>query len=75
MRVLNFSPRPDLFVDTNVLGGFPLVVKKAIVSSTVGFLIDASTKSILLTKNHVLWSMEIIGQGFALPMEVQLYIL
>eukprot|EP01114_Cavostelium_apophysatum_P012293 TRINITY_DN2733_c0_g1_i3.p1 TRINITY_DN2733_c0_g1~~TRINITY_DN2733_c0_g1_i3.p1 ORF type:complete len:1100 (-),score=286.84 TRINITY_DN2733_c0_g1_i3:2012-5311(-) len=56
--------------DSNILGSFPLQVKKAVIMQIVGyFALDPTSKATLTTDAHVEWVMECVGQGFALPIE------
>ena len=55
--------------ETNILGDFSLAVKKIIVSQVATFLIDGSNFKLLRSRAHVLWSMEVLGQAFTLPIE------
>jgi hypothetical protein len=56
--------------ESNILKDFALPVKRVIVQQVVTFLLDNSNGSVLLTSpTHVHWAMEVIAQGFTLPIE------
>ncbi|KAF2078200.1 hypothetical protein CYY_000490 [Polysphondylium violaceum] len=57
--------------NTGILKDFPLGVKKILVQQIVTYLLDNPNGNsyILSTRDHVLWVMEIIEQGFLLPIE------
>jgi hypothetical protein len=58
--------------ETHILKGFSLAVRKVLVQQVVSFLIDGLCAIKTLTSPaHVCWAMEVIGQGFSLPMEDQ----
>lgn len=56
--------------DTNILLNFSYPVKRVVVSEIVNHLLDPETSpKILTTPTHVKWVLEVIGQGFSLPIE------
>ncbi|GAM19009.1 hypothetical protein SAMD00019534_021840 [Acytostelium subglobosum LB1] len=58
--------------NTGILKEFPLNVKKTLVNHVVSlFLLDPSTSmpTIVATKEHMSWMMEIVEQGFLLPLD------
>ncbi|KAF9981113.1 hypothetical protein BGZ65_004311 [Modicella reniformis] len=55
---------------SNVLARFPLSVKKTLITEvTSTLLLTASDLSLLSTMAHMQWAMEVLGQGFGLPLE------
>jgi hypothetical protein len=56
--------------DTHILKEFSLPVQKVLVQQVVTFLLDGSnSKRALTNPAHVIWAMEVCGQGFCLPIE------
>jgi hypothetical protein len=57
--------------EKNILKGFPLAVKRTVVSSIVRYFHSQYEHAIvqLTTAAHVNWVMEVIGQSFQLPIE------
>ncbi|CAG8459818.1 2057_t:CDS:10 [Ambispora leptoticha] len=55
--------------ESNVLGNFPLNVRKVLISEITQTLLQAHDPNLLSSPTHVRWVMEAIGQGFALPLE------
>ncbi|KAJ3153889.1 hypothetical protein HDU89_008754 [Geranomyces variabilis] len=67
--------------DSNILSGFPLGVQKTLIAQVTHCLLPAPPPShaiaspapqqpeLLTSPAHVRWAMEIVGQGFALPIE------
>eukprot|EP01122_Echinamoeba_exundans_P014768 TRINITY_DN6753_c0_g1_i2.p1 TRINITY_DN6753_c0_g1~~TRINITY_DN6753_c0_g1_i2.p1 ORF type:complete len:1091 (-),score=190.34 TRINITY_DN6753_c0_g1_i2:1420-4692(-) len=56
--------------DTNILLNFSYTVKKTVVSEVVNHMLDPDVSpKILTTPTHVRWVLEVIGQGFTLPIE------
>ncbi|KAG9297725.1 hypothetical protein G9A89_011240 [Geosiphon pyriformis] len=55
--------------ESDVLGKFPLVVRKVLISEITQTLLQAHDPNLLSSPTHVRWVMEAIGQGFALPLE------
>ncbi|RKO93932.1 hypothetical protein BDK51DRAFT_11033, partial [Blyttiomyces helicus] len=60
--------------ESNILSQFPLLVRKKMIHEVTQCLLPNSTQvpdpPILLTSPaHVRWAMEVVGQGFALPIE------
>lgn len=55
----------------NILKGFPLAVKRAVISSIVRYFHSQYEHAIaqLTTAAHVNWIMEVIGHSFQLPIE------
>lgn len=61
---------PHTCLDENLLGEFPSQLRRAMVLEMVGFLInDSASGSLFPTPAHLKMAMEIIGHGFALPLE------
>ncbi|KAI8096897.1 uncharacterized protein BX664DRAFT_275281 [Halteromyces radiatus] len=59
---------------TDILESLPLPIRRILISEITSFLIPSNTKysadpSIFSSPAHVKWYMEVIGQGFALPLE------
>ncbi|KAL0483098.1 RapGAP, partial [Acrasis kona] len=57
--------------EKNILKGFPLLVKRTVVSSIVRYFHAQYEHAIsqLTTASHVNWAMEVIGQSFQLPID------
>ncbi|KAI8914720.1 hypothetical protein DFJ77DRAFT_31173 [Powellomyces hirtus] len=62
--------------DSSILGAFPLPVQKILIAQVTHCLLPAPHPSsasppphLLTSPAHVRWAMEIVGQGFALPIE------
>ncbi|KND00537.1 uncharacterized protein SPPG_09225 [Spizellomyces punctatus DAOM BR117] len=60
--------------ESSILTGFPLGVKKKLIHEVTQCLLPNSPllpdpSSLLTSPAHVRWAMEVIGQGFALPIE------
>ncbi|KAI8809231.1 hypothetical protein BJ742DRAFT_677009, partial [Cladochytrium replicatum] len=60
--------------ETNILLRFPLAVKRRLIQEVTQCLLPNTTlvpdPTVLLTSPaHVTWAMEVVGQGFALPIE------
>eukprot|EP01119_Soliformovum_irregulare_P013034 TRINITY_DN3433_c0_g4_i1.p1 TRINITY_DN3433_c0_g4~~TRINITY_DN3433_c0_g4_i1.p1 ORF type:complete len:1246 (+),score=344.03 TRINITY_DN3433_c0_g4_i1:113-3850(+) len=56
--------------NTNILGAFSLGVKKNVTIQIVSFILESTNvKTLLPTDSHVQWVMEVVGQGFQLPLE------
>lgn len=60
------------FVDSNILANYPINIRKNIIRDVASALLDPSTsKSILITNEHLKWAMEAVGQAFNLvPVDV-----
>ncbi|KAI8817858.1 uncharacterized protein EV422DRAFT_570333 [Fimicolochytrium jonesii] len=61
-------------IDTNILSAFPLPTRLTLISSVTSCLLPNSTlvaapPALLTSAAHVRWAMEVVGQGFALPIE------
>ncbi|KAF9180947.1 hypothetical protein BGZ51_005783 [Haplosporangium sp. Z 767] len=54
---------------SNVLSRFPLSVKKTLIHEVTSTLLDTSDLTLLSSMAHMQWAMEVLGQGFALPLE------
>ncbi|EPB83117.1 hypothetical protein HMPREF1544_10155 [Mucor circinelloides 1006PhL] len=60
---------------TNILGSLPLSIRRVLISEITGYLNPSSSgkqppdPSIFASPAHVKWFMEVIGQGFNLPLE------
>ncbi|KAG0300769.1 hypothetical protein BGZ98_008912 [Dissophora globulifera] len=54
---------------SNVLARFPLSVKKTLITEVTSTLLVTSDLSLLSSMAHMRWAMEVLGQGFALPLE------
>ncbi|KAI7828906.1 hypothetical protein BC939DRAFT_407851 [Gamsiella multidivaricata] len=54
---------------SNVLARFPLSVKKTLITEVTSTLLVTSDLSLLSSMAHMNWAMEVLGQGFALPLE------
>ncbi|KAI8384823.1 uncharacterized protein BYT42DRAFT_563753 [Radiomyces spectabilis] len=59
---------------TNILGSLPLSIRRTLISEITSYLHPAQGKqapdpSIFASPAHVKWFMEVIGQGFNLPLE------
>ncbi|CEP06859.1 hypothetical protein [Parasitella parasitica] len=60
---------------TNILGSLPLSIRRVLISEITGYLHPTSLgklppdPSIFSSPAHVKWFMEVIGQGFNLPLE------
>eukprot|EP01135_Chromosphaera_perkinsii_P004404 Nk52_evm7s280 gene=Nk52_evmTU7s280 len=63
LSLLNHDP------ETNVLGAFPLSVRKTIITAVVKFMEKSSNRQFLSSHSHVNWVMEVVGQGFSLPIQ------
>ncbi|KAL9543689.1 hypothetical protein MBANPS3_007993 [Mucor bainieri] len=61
--------------ETNILGSLPLSIRRVLISEITGYLHPSSGNkqppdpSIFASPAHVKWFMEVIGQGFNLPLE------
>ncbi|EGF76898.1 hypothetical protein BATDEDRAFT_92176 [Batrachochytrium dendrobatidis JAM81] len=65
-----FAPSPD----SGILNAFPLSVKRKLILEITQCLLPRSSPlgdpgAILTSATHVNWMMEVIGQGFSLPIE------
>lgn len=61
-------------LETNILGPLPLSIRRLLISEITGYLHPSSGKpapdpSIFSSPAHVKWYMEVLGQGFNLPLE------
>lgn len=61
-------------LETNILGPLPLSIRRLLISEITGYLHPTSGKpppdpSIFSSPAHVKWYMEVLGQGFNLPLE------
>lgn len=54
---------------SNVLARFPLSVRKTLITEVTSTLLSTSDLSLLSSLAHMKWAMEVLGQGFALPLE------
>ncbi|KAF9279402.1 hypothetical protein BGZ68_007949 [Mortierella alpina] len=54
---------------SNVLARFPLQVRKTLITEVTSTLLVTSDLSLLFSMAHMKWAMEVLGQGFALPLE------
>ncbi|KAH7036564.1 hypothetical protein BKA57DRAFT_175622 [Linnemannia elongata] len=54
---------------SNVLARFPLNVKKTMITEVTSTLLVTSDLTLLSSMAHMKWAMEVLGQGFALPLE------
>jgi len=54
---------------SNVLARFPLSVKKTLITEVTATLHNNQDFALLSSMAHMRWSMEVLGQGFALPLE------
>ncbi|KAF9102141.1 hypothetical protein BGX29_004915 [Mortierella sp. GBA35] len=54
---------------SNVLARFPLHVKKTMITEVTSTLLVSSDLTLLSSMAHMRWAMEVLGQGFALPLE------
>ncbi|KAI8143751.1 hypothetical protein BJV82DRAFT_609285 [Fennellomyces sp. T-0311] len=68
LRLLQHDPQ------TNILGSLPLSIRRALISEITNYLQPAPGKhapdpSIFASPAHVKWFMEVLGQGFSLPLE------
>ena len=52
-----------------MLRGFPYSVQRTLISEVTNFLVSNADHAFLSSQSHVLWAMEVIGQGFRLPIE------
>ncbi|KAI8996097.1 hypothetical protein BC832DRAFT_567895 [Gaertneriomyces semiglobifer] len=60
--------------ESNILGFFPLPIKKTLIKEVTQCLLPGNAyvsdpASMLSSPAHVKWAMEVVGQGFALPIE------
>ncbi|KAJ3009267.1 hypothetical protein HKX48_008074 [Thoreauomyces humboldtii] len=59
--------------DSDILSGFPLGVQRTLVTQVTQCLLptasSATSNQLLTSPAHVRWAMEIVGQGFALPID------
>ncbi|KAI9496808.1 hypothetical protein BDB00DRAFT_869033 [Zychaea mexicana] len=68
LRLLQHDPQ------TNILGSLPLSIRRALISEITNYLQPIPGKhvpdpSIFASPAHVKWFMEVLGQGFSLPLE------
>ncbi|KAI7867850.1 hypothetical protein BDF14DRAFT_1956776 [Spinellus fusiger] len=68
LRLLHHDPQ------TNILGTIPLAIKRTLISEITSYIYPTSGKhipdpSIFVSPAHVKWFMEVLGQGFTLPLE------
>ncbi|KAG0235098.1 glycosyl transferase [Actinomortierella wolfii] len=54
---------------SNILGRFPLNVKKTLITEVASTLLMTSDLTLLSSMAHMRWAMEVLGQGFTLPLE------
>lgn len=54
---------------SNILARFPLHVKKIMITEVTSTLLVTSDLTLLSSMAHMNWAMEVLGQGFALPLE------
>ncbi|KAF9932457.1 hypothetical protein FBU30_008160 [Linnemannia zychae] len=54
---------------SNILARFPLQVKKTMITEVTSTLLVTSDLTLLSSMAHMKWAMEVLGQGFALPLE------
>lgn len=54
---------------SNVLARFPLQVRKTLITEVASTLLVSSDLTLLSSMAHMRWAMEVLGQGFALPLE------
>lgn len=59
----------QLIIVSNVLARFPLHVKKTMITEVTSTLLVTSDLTLLSSMAHMKWAMEVLGQGFALPLE------
>lgn len=59
----------QLIIVSNVLARFPLNVKKTMITEVTSTLLVTSDLTLLTSMAHMKWAMEVLGQGFALPLE------
>lgn len=75
-----FNPPTNILIffvhiETNILGSLPLSIRRVLISEITGYLSPPSPgkqgpdPSIFASPAHVKWFMEVIGQGFNLPLE------
>ncbi|XP_049849368.1 uncharacterized protein LOC126318596 [Schistocerca gregaria] len=69
IKNLELIPASEGLESTNVLRKFPHQVKKILVAEVVSQLFDQEIVDSLTTPAHVRWVLEVVGHGFALPME------
>lgn len=55
--------------DSDILEIFPLSVKKVLIQEVTSFLLNSDDHSTLTSQAHVKWVMEVVGAGFALPID------
>ncbi|KAI9254631.1 hypothetical protein BDA99DRAFT_574375 [Phascolomyces articulosus] len=68
LRLLQHDPQ------TNILGSLPLSIRRALISEITNYLQPGPGKhapdpNIFASPAHVKWFMEVLGQGFSLPLE------
>lgn len=60
-------------IETNILGFLPLSIRRVLISEITGYLLSTGKHgfdtNIFSSPSHVKWYMEVIGQGFNLPLE------
>ena len=57
--------------ETQILSRFPLAVRKTFIGEVTAVLLANEDRQLLSSPAHVRWCLEVVGQGFALPIEDQ----